>query len=110
MNDAWATMIGAADLVKLKFTFVWGAIKADTKTAIKTVLDTLGDLTGMLNLHSQKELKQILVKLGWERYDGDLWRHSKSGVIVGFLDAVAMELRTSIQERKTFEGHFFKEP
>ena len=78
------------------------SISADLITFIRSVM-------GVFNSH-QKELEHALRRLGWEHYTGDLWKHKKSGVTVGFQDAIVMELRASVQEKKPFEKHFFKEP
>ncbi len=109
MNDAWATLIAGTNLAKSKFCLVWGKVMADAKRAIGTVLDIFA-IEGLIGSHVRGELEQALVKLGWERDTGDLWRNKRSGVVEGFLDVVVLELQTSIQEKQIFEGHFFKEP
>ncbi len=101
---------GAAERAGSKVSFILGAIIADMAKAIMNVSDVLYDLGDMLNFRHRNELQKILVKLGWRRYDGDLWRHDRSGVVVSFLDAVAMELETSVQEKKIFGVHSVKEP
>lgn len=109
MKDAWATLIAGANLAKWKFCLVWGKVTAGIKAAIGTVLDVFA-IEGLIGSHVRGELEQALVKLGWERDTGDLWRNKRSGVVGGFLDVVVMELHTSVQEKQIFEGHFFKEP
>ncbi len=64
----------------------------------------------LMNHRIKVQLEQALVRLGWGHYERDLWRHRKSGVIVSFLDAVVMELQISVQEKKPFQGRYFKEP
>ncbi len=64
----------------------------------------------LMNRAVKEQLEQALGNLGWGHYEGDLWRHKQTGVIVGFLDAVVMELQTSVHQRKMVEGHLFKEP
>ena len=63
-----------------------------------------------MNRAIKEQLEQSLIKLGWEPYDGDLWRYKRSGVIARFLDVVAMELQTYVQVKQVFPGHEFKEP
>ena len=72
------------------------------------ILIVMGVLKDVIN--SRQNLKRFLFKLGWEPYEYDLWRNRKTGVIAGFQDAIAMELQTSVQEKKIFKGHSFKEP
>ena len=109
MNDAWAMLIAGTNRARSKLSLMWGAIKADIKAASGNVLDFFA-IEGLMDSHVRRELEQALMKLGWERDTGDLWRNKRSGVVGGFLDVVVMELQASIQERKPFEGHFFKEP
>ncbi|HEX8993485.1 MAG TPA: hypothetical protein VF784_17535 [Anaerolineales bacterium] len=64
----------------------------------------------LMNHATKEQLEQALITLGWERNEWDLWRQKKSGITVSLLDAVIMELQISIQERKPFQGRYFKEP
>ncbi len=61
-------------------------------------------------INSRQHLKRFLIKLGWEPYEDDLWRHQKTGVVVDFQNAIALELQTSVLEQKAFKSHTFKEP
>ncbi len=64
----------------------------------------------IMNRATKQQLEQALITLGWERNERDLWRHKKSGIAAGLLDAVIMELQISIQEKKPFQGRYFKQP
>lgn len=61
-------------------------------------------------INSRNNLKRFLIKLGWEPYENDLWRNKQTGIVVGFQDAITLELQASLQEKKMFNGHIFKEP
>lgn len=64
----------------------------------------------VMNHATKQQLEQAIIRLGWERYEHDLWRHRKTGVIVGFMDAVVSELQTCNQATQPFQGRYFKQP
>ncbi len=104
MNDA------AAKRARSGSPSVWEELVQDIVRPIRSMFNVLDDTMAMLNWRNRKELQLALGRLGWRRVDGDLWRHVRSGVTMGFLDAVVMELHTAAQEKNIFEGHAFKKP
>ncbi len=63
-----------------------------------------------IDLYRRRRLEEALVKLGWVQDECDSWRNRRTGIIVGFQDAVTMELHAHSRIMRIFGGRYFKEP